>query len=70
MQVYTHVIPGMDQTAADSVAALILGTRPGVETRGNEADVRDSVRDDAESPLDKELTWTKAQVSEGSGGRI
>lgn len=25
LQTYTHLIPGMDQQAADSVAALILG---------------------------------------------
>jgi integrase len=70
MQVYTHVIPGMDQTAADAVAALILGTRPSVRRQGDEADVRDSVREDHESPLDKQLAWTKVQVSEGSGGGI
>jgi hypothetical protein len=27
LQTYTHVIPGMDQQAADTVAALILGPR-------------------------------------------
>ena len=26
LQTYTHVIPGMDQAAADTVAALILGS--------------------------------------------
>lgn len=62
LQVYSHVIPGMDQAAADSVASLILSA--------SKANVRDSVRDGSEQAQKKELTWAKAQVSDGSGGRI
>jgi len=66
LQVYSHVTPGMDQGAADSVATLIFGEYDKNAT----TDVRDSVRPEAESPLKKELTWAKAQVSDGSGGGI
>ena len=66
MQTYAHVIPGMDQDAAVSVAALILsGTDEPEDTA-----VRISVRTATETGPKKELTWAKAQVSDGSGGRI
>jgi integrase len=66
MQTYTHVIPGMDQAAANSVAALILGREWG----DGDTDVRNFVRTDPENAPEKQLTWAKAQVSGGSGGRI
>jgi integrase len=66
LQVYSHVIPGMDRDAAVSVAALILGEKD----KNGTTDVRDSVRPGAETTLETPLTWTKAQVSDGSGGRI
>jgi integrase len=48
LQVYTHVIPGMDQDAADQIAALILGGNSGISN----PDVRDLVRDRGISPLE------------------
>ena len=34
LQTYTHVIPGMDESAAATVAALILATEPGTKADG------------------------------------
>jgi uncharacterized membrane protein len=66
LQVYSHVIPGMDEHAANTVAGLILaGPVPSVE-----GFARKSARIEAETPRESELTWAKAQVSDGSGGRI
>ena len=66
LQVYSHVIPGMDEHAANTVAGLILaGPVPSVEGLA-----RRSARIEAETPLESELPWAKAQVSDGSGGRI
>ena len=83
LQVYSHVLPGMDQEAADTAAGLILGARAGNEAAvdalggvGTEA-TTDRKRnapgpepgpDLAQTPLEKELAWAKAQASHGSGG--
>jgi integrase len=66
LQVYSHVTPGMDEQAANTVATPILYA----ETRGERPDVRDSVRPDDATPLESKLTWARAQVSASSGGRI
>ena len=66
LQTYTHVIPGMDEAAANTVAALILGT----ETTADDSAVRILVRTDEEDAQKKQLAWAKAQASDGSGGRI
>ena len=65
LQTYAHVIPGMDEEAANSVAALILGD-------GDSADggVRISVRIAQQSDEKKNWPGTKSQASGGSGGRI
>ena len=65
MQTYTHVIPGMDESAAAAVAALILTPPPVSLADGS---ILGSI--DPEPDPKKELTWAKAQVSDGSGGRI
>ncbi|HET7385314.1 MAG TPA: site-specific integrase [Nocardioidaceae bacterium] len=70
LQIYTHVIPGMDEAAANTVADLILGAKGVPTATGDEADVREIVRTAAETEPENELTWTNAQVSDGSGGRI
>ena len=61
LQTYTHVIPGMDQTAADSVADLILARRP------EWTHIWTQRSDQAEK---KNWPGTKSQASGGSGGRI
>lgn len=61
LQVYSHVLPGMDADAADIVADLIMGDKESV---------RKSVRTAEQTLPETELTWAKAQVSGGSGGRI
>lgn len=66
LQTYTHVIPGMDEAAANSVVALILGT----ETKADDSAVRILVRTGEEDAQKKQLAWAKAQASDGSGGRI
>jgi hypothetical protein len=49
LQPYTHVTPGMDRAAAESVAALILGQqRPADST-----DVRDFVRKERDDEPEK-----------------
>jgi hypothetical protein len=61
LQVYSHVIPGNDEQAASAVASLILRDPP----PNLDADARDR----AKTPRERELTWAKAQVSDGSGGQ-
>jgi integrase len=65
LQTYTHVIPGMDESAAATVAALILA-------KGSTADAdgRTLGRIEDENVLKKQLARAKAQASDGSGGRI
>ena len=65
LQTYTHVIPGMDQAAADQVAALILGLDVSPDTDGHKTGHKED-----ENVLKKQLAWAKAQASDGSGGRI
>ena len=61
----THVTPGMDEAAADTVAALILGSNTTPGAVGHE-----SGHNDNQNVLEKQLAWAKAQASDGSGGRI
>jgi len=73
LQIYSHVIPGMDEAAASSVAALILNAGDDVGTLVedvSDANGRTSGRQGSGSGSKKQLTWAKAQVSDGSGGRI
>ena len=65
LQVYTHVIPGMDQQAASTVADLILGQIEEARAGWSRIGSRQS-----QHPWKKKLTWAKAQVSGSSGGRI
>ena len=64
LQTYAHVIPGMDEDAASTVADLIL--RPAAET----GVVRKSVRTEAIEAGNENWPGTKSQASGGSGGRI
>ena len=67
LQTYTHVIPGMDALAADTVAHLILG-QPDVEADGS---ILGSI-EGLEEP-EEPLTAVRQQVSGSSfrsGGRI
>ena len=59
LQVYTHVIPGMDQQAATTVADLILGQIEEAQPDGPE-----SGPDQAQTPLEKE-----ADLGESPGQR-
>ena len=63
LQTYTHVIPGMDQAAANQVAALILGSAANANANG---------RNSGRIVGEPEQNWpgTKSQASGGSGGRI
>ncbi len=65
LQTYAHVIPGMDEDAANSVAALILGGHEPVDGA-----VRISVRTEPQEEDKKNWPGTKSQASGGSGGRI
>lgn len=65
LQVYSHVIPGMDQHAADTVAGgLILW--PGAPNKSGLGPESGPVA--PRSALEKQLAWAKAQASGGSGG--
>lgn len=48
---YSHVIPGMDKQAADTIAGVILGAPDAPPEKDPDADVRGSVRTEADSPL-------------------
>jgi hypothetical protein len=64
LQVYSHVIPGMDQHAADTVAGLFLGSDgPDRTVLGS-----DSGPDGSQIALEKQLAWARAQASGSSGG--
>ena len=65
LQTYAHVIPGMDQAAANSVAALILGSDAVDDTNG-----RILGRQVPEGGSKHNWPGTKSQASGGSGGRI
>ena len=65
LQTYTHVIPGMDESAAATVAALILAKESTAD-----ADGRTSGRMEDENVLKKQPAWAKAQASDGSGGSV
>jgi integrase len=66
LQTYTHVIPGMDESAASTVAELILG-RPG----GSEpTDVHGSVHAESLAVLEKQSAAAIAAADIRSGGRI
>jgi hypothetical protein len=75
LQTYTHVIPGMDQDAADTVAKLILA-RPIVEAE-IEADgsILGSIEanegpGESEEPADLERFRRSAGSSASSGGSV
>lgn len=55
LQVYTHVIPGMDQQAATTVADLILGQIEEAQPDGPE-----SGPDQGQTPLEKETNLGKS----------
>jgi integrase len=65
LQTYTHVIPGMDESAAATVAALSLAKGPIADANG-----RTLGRIEDDNVLKKQLARAKAQASDGSGGRI
>jgi integrase len=70
LQTYTHVIPGMDQMAADVVARLIL--RPNEDTDGS---ILGSIDGGSQAPTNKEpgdlVRFRRSPgSSSGSGGRI
>ncbi len=48
LQTYTHVIPGMDAAAADTIAALLLGGRRALEDAADESIVHGSVHTDVD----------------------
>ena len=62
MQTYTHVIPGMDESAASTVADLILGSAP--------TDGRKSGRNSVASALEMQSAPGNPGADVGSGGRI
>ena len=64
LQTYTHVIPGMDESAADTVAALILAA----DSDGRMDAFLDAMP--SESTGNENWPGTKSQASGGSGGRI
>lgn len=71
LQTYTHVIPGMDELAADTVARLILGTS-GAESDGSiigSITADDAVQEN-EKPADPVRFRRSAGSSSCSGGRI
>jgi hypothetical protein len=70
LQVYSHVIPGMDEAAASSVAALILTAGNDVGSGVSDTNGRISGRRNVEPQAEKALTRAKAQVSGGSGGSV
>ncbi|QWZ08599.1 hypothetical protein KRR39_01670 [Nocardioides panacis] len=65
LQTYAHVLPGMDQSAADTVAALIIGTDIDPTSHG-----RILGRQVEEAAGKQNWPGTKSQASGGSGGRI
>ena len=65
LQTYVHVIPVMDEQAAATAAAFILGPKPAIAADGS---ILGSI--DAESGPKKYWPGTKSQASDGSGGRI
>ena len=67
MQTYAHVIPGMDEGAADKVAALILGD-PNGRTSGRQSLEQGS--QESEEPPDPERFRRSEGSSIRSGGRI
>jgi hypothetical protein len=69
LQTYSHVIPGMDEPAANDVADLILRRD---ESRGRISGRSDSASDSGESkePTDLLSFRRSAGSSSGSGGRI
>jgi len=65
LQTYTHLIPGMDRSAAEAAAALILRSEAHATSDG-----RILGRIKGESETRKNWPGTKSQASDGSGGRI
>lgn len=75
LQTYTHVIPGMDATAADTVAQLILGGRDQAHEPEADGSIFGSIRaseevQESESPAGLRENPRSAGDSSGSGGGI
>ncbi len=70
LQTYTHVIPGMDQDAANAVAQLIMGadSNAGGSISGSIASLTGVQQ--GEGPPDSAHLRRSADPSSGSGGRI
>ena len=65
LQTYTHLVPGMDRSAAEATAALILRGEAHAPSDG-----RILGRIEGESETKENWPGTKSQASGGSGGRI
>jgi len=73
MQTYTHVIPGMDEAAANAVAALILGSSASAALAENISVVPGIAPEETAEEAEEPLPRTNVQVSgpsSSSGGRI
>jgi hypothetical protein len=66
LQTYTHVIPGMDESAASTVAELILGRSGGSEP----TDVHGSVHAESLAVLEKQSAAGTAAADVRSGGSV
>jgi integrase-like protein len=70
LQTYAHVIPAMDEHAASTVAALILGDRDRDQDRDRAPIGTISGTMPAVEGQKENWPGTKSQASGGSGGRI
>lgn len=70
LQTYTHVIPGMDQAAADLVAALILGGSQTSSSAEDGSDVPGNVPGAEETVPEMQSAAAIAAADVRSGGRI
>lgn len=69
LQTYAHVIPGMDATAANTVADLILGSRDADGRNSGRKGIAD-VLPESEEPADLSQNRRSAGPSSSSGGGI
>jgi hypothetical protein len=75
LQTYTHVIPGMDELAADTVARLILETGAEEPVTGPDGSILGSIDgaqapEESEGPVDLLRFRRSAGHSSSSGGGI
>jgi len=70
MQTYTHVTPGMDRDAADTVADLILGSQPRPDGSNYGSIAGLGLVVESEEPADSADNRRSAGPSTSSGGRI